>query len=87
MNQVHCRNCNSNRVNVATGELRLLLGTVAAIAGVIFLFLTVRYSSFYIVGALPTSLFGLYNLYRYQSDKHVKCVCRKCKHKFIYNLR
>ncbi len=87
MNQVHCRNCNSNRVNVATGELRLIFGIAVGIAGAVLLYLTIKHSSFYIVGALPTCLFSLYSIYRYQFDKNVKCVCRRCHHKFVYNLR
>ncbi len=87
MYQIHCPNCNSNRVDVAGKEIWVLLGIAFGIPGLIMLYLAVRRSEEFIIGALPLCLLALFYIYRFKRDTKAKCVCRKCGHKFVYNFR
>jgi hypothetical protein len=87
MYQIHCPNCNSNRVDVTGKEIWLMLGIVLGVPGLILLFFTVRHHTTLLFIGLPLCLFALVNIYRFAYEKKAKCVCRKCDHKFVYNFR
>jgi uncharacterized membrane protein YccC len=68
MYQIHCPNCNSNRVDVTGKEIWLMLGIVLGVPGLILLFFTVRHHTTLLFIGLPLCLFALVNIYRFAAS-------------------
>ncbi len=87
MDQIHCQNCRTNKVNVNSRSVLVLKGFLCTLAGGVFLYIALTVDITFLIAAVPLFIFAAYAIYRFFTPGKIVCYCRNCNRRFVINTR